>query len=170
MLRILSILICLLICQSIFSQDAFLEAKIEKWKGQHKYMIECLELLEEKDLDFRPTVDEMNTRDLLLHMGSNILWITQDYLQGTGYKPLFNRKDLTKSELIKHMNSLFEFSTQTLKEYAPHLLKTRVDFFAGEKNMMQMVELLDDHLTHHKGQLTVYMRLCDKKAPKFVGW
>lgn len=170
MFRILSFLVCTLISLSSFSQDLFLEAKIQKWEGQHKYLIECIEMLDEQDLNFKPTDEEMNTLNLILHMGGNMLWITKDYLQGGDFTPLYDKKDLNKEELINHINSLFEYSTATLRDYPSHLLNTKVDFFAGEKNMLQLVELLDDHLTHHKGQLTVYMRLVGKKAPKFVGW
>lgn len=103
-------------------------------------------------------------------MGGNMLWIARDYMQGGDYNKLYDRKDLTKEELRKHMDSLFDYAIKTLDQYPVHLLKTKVDFFAGEKNMMQLVELMDDHMTHHKGQLTVYLRLVGKKAPRFVGW
>ena len=155
---------------SIAQENLFLENKITKLQNQKNYILECINMLDEKDLDFKPTDDEINTRLLLLHMASNMMWITKDYLGGNVSLSKIEDIELTKSQLTQHITDVFDAALTTLDNYSPHLLKTRADFFAGEKNMMQMIELMDDHFTHHKGQLNVYMRLCGKKPPRYVGW
>ncbi|NJL74904.1 MAG: hypothetical protein HC892_07620 [Saprospiraceae bacterium] len=30
--------------------------------------------------------------------------------------------------------------------------------------------LMNDHLTHHRAQMIVYLRLKDVQPPKYVGW
>ncbi|WP_374662973.1 DinB family protein [Parasegetibacter sp. NRK P23] len=35
---------------------------------------------------------------------------------------------------------------------------------------LQIINLLSDHQTHHRGQLLVYLRLCGLTPPKYVGW
>ena len=169
MMRLLTYLF-LLLPFFTYGQSTFLEVFKEKWEHQELYFLQCIDLLEEKDLDYKPTADEMTTRDLILHIGGNMKWISSDYLNGPLHTSLYDHKDLNKEQLTLHMKDLFAYTMTTLDNLEPHDLELRTDFFAGEKKLIQLVELMDDHLTHHKGQLTVYMRLCGKKAPRYVGW
>jgi uncharacterized damage-inducible protein DinB len=68
------------------------------------------------------------------------------------------------------LNQAFELSMTALKNAENKDLSLKVDFFAGEKSLLQIIELMDDHLTHHKGQLAVYLRLNGITPPRFVGW
>ena len=49
-------------------------------------------------------------------------------------------------------------------------LKITVDFFAGPKSKLQILNLLQDHLSHHRGQLIVYLNLNNIKPPSYIGW
>ena len=49
-------------------------------------------------------------------------------------------------------------------------LKEIVDFFAGPKSNLQILNLLQDHVTHHRGQLIVYLNLNEIEPPKYSGW
>ena len=47
---------------------------------------------------------------------------------------------------------------------------SKVDFFAGPKTRSQIIQLVDDHHTHHRAQLIIYLRLLGIKPPRYVGW
>ena len=49
-------------------------------------------------------------------------------------------------------------------------LEEKVEFFAGPMNKRQILTLLNDHQTHHCGQLIVYLRLKGVKPPDYRGW
>ncbi|MDT8346268.1 MAG: DinB family protein, partial [Flavobacteriaceae bacterium] len=49
-------------------------------------------------------------------------------------------------------------------------LSEKVNFFAGEKTKIQILNLLHDHVTHHRGQLVVYLNLKEIKPPRYTGW
>ncbi|MGK0251702.1 MAG: putative damage-inducible protein DinB, partial [Gammaproteobacteria bacterium] len=49
-------------------------------------------------------------------------------------------------------------------------LKGTVEFFAGPKSRMQILNLLQDHVTHHRGQLIVYLNLNSIEPPQYSGW
>jgi uncharacterized damage-inducible protein DinB len=49
-------------------------------------------------------------------------------------------------------------------------LSTQVDFFAGPKTKLQILNIIQDHVTHHRGQLIVYLNLKGIKPPEYVGW
>lgn len=49
-------------------------------------------------------------------------------------------------------------------------LTTKVDFFARPKTKLQILNLMQDHVTHHRAQILVYLNLNEIKPPKYVGW
>lgn len=60
-----SIFFLLMLVTISYGQDMFKENILTKFKGQHEYLLSCIDLLEEKDLTFKPSEDEMTTRDLI---------------------------------------------------------------------------------------------------------
>jgi uncharacterized damage-inducible protein DinB len=167
---ILSFLLYTLLCSASFGQDLFKENLLEKWGNQKSYLLECVDSLEDVHMDYKANENSMSIRDLLLHMGQNMLWLSETYLDGGEYIPLYTHKDLSKREMMNHLESLFTYTHNAIEGVDPSQYKNGVDFFAGEKNVMQIMELIDDHLTHHKGQLTVNMALLDVAVPKYKGW
>ena len=49
-------------------------------------------------------------------------------------------------------------------------LDEEVQFFAGPMSKRQILVLMNDHLTHHRGQMIVYVRLKGVKPPAYKGW
>ena len=68
------------------------------------------------------------------------------------------------------MNIAFDKVTNIIKNISPDDLPSEVDFFAGKKSKLQMLNLMQDHVTHHIGQLIVYLNLNEIKPPKYSGW
>ena len=64
----------------------------------------------------------------------------------------------------------FDKVYEVIKNTKPENLKDEVEFFAGPKTKLQILNLLQDHVTHHRGQLIVYLNLNEIKPPSYVGW
>ena len=61
----------------------------------------------------------------------------------------------------------------TAKDLAPLTEKDLnhiVDFVAGKMSRRRIMLLLTDHVTHHRGQLVVYLRLKGVEPPAYRGW
>ena len=52
----------------------------------------------------------------------------------------------------------------------PILQLLKLIFFAGPKSKFQILNLLEDHVTHHRGQLIVYLNFKNSIPPSFIGW
>lgn len=144
--------------------------QIAKLSNHKAYITACIDLLNEADLTFKPVPDEQDSRSLLMHMADNAIWISESYLQGGKYGKRYDHKDLSKEEVKSYIRGALDFAITSLERVNDGEMRTTVDFFAGPKTVRQMVELIDDHFTHHKGALTVYLRLLGQKPPKYVGW
>ncbi len=120
---------------------------------------------------FKPTAGEMSFGEQLLHLSSNIGWLTSSYL-GTGKSPVTatDMKLKGKEEIISVLNKSYDFALEALQLLSPASLADTVHFFAGTKNKLQIINLLNDHQTHHRAQAIVYLRLNGIKPPDYIGW
>ncbi|WP_109301816.1 DinB family protein [Aquimarina sp. AU474] len=169
--KILSIIF--LISGSIMAQQFTpKEAFLEKWQNSKTYLLEIAELMPEEGYVFKPTEREMDFKNQLLHIRGNMLWLGTTHFS----KDTFDRKSLTqnvpstKAETIKVLTQAFDYVYNQVNEADPIDFKTEVDFFAGRKSKLQILNLLQDHVTHHRGQLIVYLNLNEIEPPGYVGW
>jgi uncharacterized damage-inducible protein DinB len=68
------------------------------------------------------------------------------------------------------LDDAFEYAQKTIADLTEAELNEKVDFFAGQMTRRRILLLLTDHVTHHRGQLVVYLRLNNIKPPRYRGW
>ena len=170
MKNLLFILIILFI-NPLQSQDFVIPTFLEKWENSKSYLVAVAEAMPSEKYDFKPTERQKSFQDQLLHIKSNMDWLSSTYFgrqmsdKGSG-----NNSKLTKEETIKLLVNAFDGVSAILKNLPPEALSEKVEFFAGEKTKLQILNLLQDHVTHHRGQLIVYLNLNNIEPPTYVGW
>lgn len=170
--RISVLLLCFLTTMIYAQKDNPKEAFLEKWNNSKEYLIAIAEAMPEEHYTYAPTEREMNFGDQLLHIRGNMLWLGTTYFS----EKTFNRTSLSenipegKEEIIKTLKASFDEVYAFIKETPLEDLKTTVDFFAGPKSKLQILNLLQDHITHHRGQIIVYLNLNDVIPPSYSGW
>ena len=98
-------------------------------------------------------------------------WLAGDYLAKQKFNhPLKGKKELTPVEIIELLNASLAFAQEAIAHTSPDSLSVTKSFFAGPMSRRQIIALMHDHHTHHRGQLLVYLRLNGIKAPKYRGW
>jgi uncharacterized damage-inducible protein DinB len=151
------------------AQDTPIAAFLEKWENSKNYLVEMAEAMPEGTYDYKPTERQKSFREQLLHIKQNMDWLSTTYFA----KEKTKKKDITyttKAEVIKAITEAFDNTAKIIKMATPEELKEIVDFFAGPKTKLQILNLLQDHVTHHRGQLIVYLNLNDITPPKYRGW
>ena len=76
----------------------------------------------------------------------------------------------TKEEIINQLTASFDNVAEIIKKVTLEELSTEVEFFAGPKSKLQILNLMQDHVTHHRGQIIVYLNLNNMIPPKYSGW
>ena len=155
-----------------FSQESDpRSAFLEKWRNSSKYLLEIAESVPETSLEFRPTERQMSVKEQLLHIRANMLWLGSTYFNASSAElPESKINPDSKEELIKALNESFECVGGLVKNTDDQTLKEEVEFFAGPKSRLQILNLLQDHVTHHRGQLIVYLNLMEIAPPRYIGW
>ncbi len=146
------------------------EAHVTKWENSKAFMLECMELMPADQYNFKPSEDEMEFSKLCIHIIQNMVWLSGDYLDGGTFQNPEKDAEIGKEELMTLMTRALNFAGTALAQYPPHKWKTKVDFFAGEMPSIKIIHLMHDHMTHHRGQISVYLRLNGIKPPRYVGW
>jgi uncharacterized damage-inducible protein DinB len=149
----------------------FMEAAKKKLLNAKAYTLKVAELMPAEFYQFRPSEQEMHFAEQLLHLSANLGWLSSAYLTG-GQNPV-QKSDMTtflKDSVIRVLNSTYDYALHALEYLPTNQLKEPVTFFAGPMNKLQIINLINDHQTHHRGQLLVYLRLKNIKPPDYVGW
>ena len=152
--------------QQSTAKDAFLE----KWENSKNYLLEIAEVMPDSLYNFKPSERQMSFKKQLLHIKGNMDWLSTSYFSDKEYKKSQDSISLSKKELIELLKNKFDAVSSIIKNTPSEDLKTTVEFFAGPKSKLQILNLLQDHLTHHRGQLIVYLNLNNIKPPKYSGW
>ncbi|MEZ5058827.1 MAG: DinB family protein [Saprospiraceae bacterium] len=144
---------------------------LEKWDNAQNYTLECLELMPEDRMTFRPTQDEMTFAEQLVHMSKNMCWLANKYLgKEPAYEYDWKTVPKTKDELEILVMEAYTYARQAVETIQESDLEKNHEFFAGPMTGRQIMNLMQDHQTHHRGQLIVYLRLNNLTPPKYRGW
>jgi uncharacterized damage-inducible protein DinB len=153
-----------------YSQNSTITAFLEKWTNSKEYLLEVAKAMPEEHYDFKPTEREMTFGKQLLHIKANMDWLSSTYFSDTPRKEKELEAKLTKAEIIAELEESFDQVYALISKTDAATLDNKVEFFVGPKSKLQILNLLQDHVTHHRGQILVYLNLNGVKPPKYVGW
>lgn len=153
-----------LLAQPITPKDAFLE----KWRNSKEYLLGIAEAMPEEAYDFKPTERQMTFAEQLIHITKNMEWLSSSYFGKEEAEVSILKNE--KERIIRNISNSFDAVYDTIKNTPDEALEETVEFFAGPKSKLQILNLLQDHVTHHRGQLIVYLNLNEIEPPRYSGW
>lgn len=167
----LAFLLASLSIQAQKTEEAFLNAHISKLKNAQAYTLQVARSMPAGKYAYKPSPEEMLFSRQLLHISENLCWLTSCYLT-SNKNPLTaaEGKLTSKEEIIAVVTKAYDFAIDALQNFPTNTLNDTVRFFAGPMNKLQIINLVQDHQTHHRGQLMVYLRLNSIKPPDYIGW
>lgn len=142
----------------------------KKWKNARDYTIELALLMPEKHYRFKPTSEVKSFQGQMIHLIGNMTWLSTDYLGGSGFEKDLKQEVYTKDEVIDLLKEGFDYAAQAVENLKLEDLEEVVEFFAGPMTKRQILNLMTDHVTHHRGQAIIYVRLKNIKPPRYRGW
>ena len=150
--------------------QSFLDDYKLKWKNAMEYTLEFARVMPEENYSFKPAPVEMTYGEQLKHIAGNMVWLSSSYLNGakTTLDPV--NAGNSKKEIIAILEKSFAYASQTIDQLNEKILNQNVSFFAGIMTKRRIMLLMTDHVTHHRGQLVVYLRLKGIEPPAYRGW
>jgi len=96
--------------------------------------------------------------------------VNAPYFTEVTYKRAETEIPTSKSETITLLSEAFDNARKSIEKTPEAGLAETIDFFAGQKSKLQILNLLQDHVTHHRGQIIVYLNLKAIDPPSYSGW
>jgi len=164
------IIAVLLISNTIFAQVEVVATFIEKWENSKDYLVAVAQAMPEEKYDYKPTEREMSFREQLFHIQENMNWLSTTYFLNEKYIKKERVKTRSKAQIIQEIKTSFDTAKTFVQKTKEAELSQKVDFFAGSKSKLQILNLMQDHVTHHRAQILVYLNLNQIQPPKYIGW
>lgn len=150
----------------------FVRAAYSKLQSAREYTLQVAEAMPAQDYSFKPDADVMTFGEQLLHLSQNLGWLSSYYLNNKEQNPV-SKSDIKlqeKDSILSVVNKTYDYALEAMKNFPSDRLNDRVTFFAGPMSKLQIINLMNDHQTHHRGQLIVYLRMKGIRPPAYVGW
>ncbi|MFM2223881.1 MAG: hypothetical protein RJA07_83 [Bacteroidota bacterium] len=147
-------------------------------KHEASTTIKLLERIPIEKLEWRPHEKSSTLGGLSLHVAripaiANIILTTPEY---DITNPMFSKyQPFTKEELLETFNNGVNATLKALENTSMAKLDEVWKFRMGEKVLMELPRkaairnLSYNHFVHHRGQLSVYLRLLDVPLPGIYG-
>ena len=173
------VLLLILTTYSSFGQTgSFLSDYLQRWENSKKYMIAVAESMPDSGYGFKPTDGEMSFAEQLVHICAGIDWHAQMLIGGRKEEGMpkevrqkkFSAEGKTKKEIIELIGKTFDDATTVIKKYDPPHLEDSITYLNKTRTKMQVFLLLSDHVTHHRAQTLVYLRLKGIVPPEYANY
>ncbi len=154
-------------------QDNYIKDYLERFENSRKYLILVAEMMPEDKYDFKATPESMSFAENLMHIGYAVDWHSQSLLGGRESRDwktdtVFKVADKSKEEMIATINKTFDDTIEIIKKFDTTQFDDELDYFGLNRTKRQIFSLLADHITHHRGQMLVYLRLNGVVPPRYV--
>ncbi|WGD35587.1 DinB family protein [Olleya sp. YS] len=174
-LLILSLIILFSSCSSKTdtNQNDFIKDYLERLENSKTYLILVAQEMPEDKYVFKASPESMSFAEHLMHIAWAMDWHSQTLLGGRKARDWDTDLELkvdnkSKKEMIATINKTFNQTLKLISEFDITKLNDRLDYLGLERSKRQIFLLLADHISHHRGQMIVYLRLNGLKPPRYV--
>ena len=153
--------------------DQYISEYLVRLENSRNYLIEVASLMPEENYEFKATEESLTFSENLLHIGFAMNWHSKTLLGGIDTPnwqadTLYKVENKSKEEMIALIDKTFSQSIELIGNMDPQQLNEQIEYFGHERSKRQILMLLSDHITHHRGQMLVYLRLNGVVPPRYV--
>ena len=148
---------------------------MKELNAEYKATRTCLERIPESLFEYKPHPKSMNLGYLSLLVAEIPLWIKHMVTDGEiDFVTFKHFSPTTTNELVDHFEDNMDAARGALQEtndealQSPFVLKANGQILYSAPKISDIGTTLN-HWVHHRGQLTVYMRLNDIAVPSIYG-
>lgn len=154
-------------------ENPFIHDYLERLENSRKYLIIVAETMPEEKYSYKASPESLSFAENLLHIGFAMDWHSQSLLGGREAREwqtdtVYKVNNKSKTEMITLINKTFDETIQLISNFDTKKLEDKLEYFGLTRTKRQILLLLTDHITHHRGQMLVYLRLNGLVPPRYV--
>lgn len=173
MIRFLLILLIMPMLSNSQNKEILLSHSI-KLTNAKAYTLQVATAMPADEYDYKPVPEEMSFKEQLIHLGENLFWLSSKYIseeENPGLLSKDQKAGMSKEALIQFVTEAYDYAIKAIKALDSTSLNKQFPWGKGlEMNKYQFLNLIQDHQTHHRAQLIVYLRLKGVTPPRYTGW
>jgi len=166
-------LTCFMLMTQLALGQAFAQAFTPLWQRACTYTLEVAEAMPDSLYEYRPVDSVFSFGEHLLHLERNLYGLSSRYVlqqPRPEMAPLPAR--MNKHLIIARLQTAITYVNEALAATPDSVLVQPAAGFWGPDDTPRqgIFWLMRDHMTHHRGQLVVYLRLNGIAPPRYRGW
>lgn len=144
-----------------------MEEFLSKWENGKQFTLEAVDRMPDDKLDFKPGPEARSFKEQVTHIAASIVGLSKGYLKGA--EPDFDSdtNPQTKEELKAYITACYDYGKASFSNLSEEELGEQIDSFAGKCTRRQMIGLIDDHCTHHRGAAISHIRANGVEPPRY---
>ena len=140
------------------------------WKLSKEYTMDFAQEMPDDKYGYKPTEEVYSYSEQLLHLAGGNFWFFSSIKGEKSPKPesAFDAEGKSKSDVIKLLEESFAYGDVVVDALSDESAKEEIA--AGNNTKLpkwKIVLFCTDHITHHRGQMVVYLRLNGIKPPQY---
>ncbi len=168
----LNVILAVIICQCAMMQaqaQTTMEEFVAKWENSRTFTLETVDKMPDDLLDYKPHESAMSFKEQLTHIGAGMANISKGFLNGAEMDFDASATPQNKEEIKTFLENCYDYGKATISSLSEDQMSEVIDSFAGKVTRRQMVGLVVDHTTHHRGAAIAYLRANGIEPPAFRG-
>jgi uncharacterized damage-inducible protein DinB len=157
-----------LVCVQTFTYaQTTIEEFAAKWENSKQFTLEVVDKMPDDLMNYKPHASAMSFSEQIIHLSSAAAGISQRFLNGAAPSFDLGAKPASKAEMKAFVTACFDYAKGTVGGLSPDELAESVEIFGNTGTRRQIVALIDDHTTHHRGAAIAYIRANGIEPPSF---
>ena len=150
---------------------AFAKEYVDLWERAADYTIEVARAMPEEYYNYRPNEETLTFSEQIAHIITNMFWLNSTFiLNETSPIKDASLEDLDKEDLIKNLEEAVRYVSKSAESITDKDVASPIIFAGVIMDKRRIFYLIRDHLTHHRAQSIVYLRLNGIEPPEYRGW
>lgn len=144
------------------------EAALRLWDAENLLTLKALRAVPTRGLDYRPHPSSRTLKDLAWHLAESERWFCTDAMKLPGRK-VGAKAPATAAAIAQAREAGHAELAAAVRKKGDAWLSATVEFYGMKMPRADIVGLMVRHDAHHRGQLSVYLRLVGAKVPGVYG-
>jgi uncharacterized damage-inducible protein DinB len=162
------IILCVLTLLGQISHAQNTKARLlADWERGKKFMTEYLAAMPEDGYSFKPTPEIRSYSQQMMHVAdANFAFASAASGKASPYQGSAEKaSDHSKATVTKTVMQSIDFTIEALKGISDADFEKKVKVFGQELTVESTLSKSFEHMCHHRGQTTIYLRLKGIKPP-----
>ncbi|PZX52737.1 DinB family protein [Algoriphagus chordae] len=143
---------------------------LSKWQNSKQFTLDVLDKMPESGMNYKTDPEAMTFKEQIHHIGNAIVGISQGFLKGGDPGFTIDLATASKADLAAYVAKSYDYGTATMKALSEADAAESIEVFGNNVSRRQVMALIMDHSTHHRGAAIAYLRVEGVEPPAYVGF